>query len=860
MLIELRSSEADPSNTPNQLHQRFNETLILKPNTRVALVCALTTTDASGGYTVNGANDQLSLTIGWFTPANGHLADGTVMHGSYTGTDLAQVMQNTLRYLIAQLANEMDTLFYPNQDVHVDYVAATGFSVTIRYDPQGFTNTMPPSVDVPDFTNQVHCTLNQLDNIRVGGLPDPSPYLGMFMRSRDTLYDGVTDAMAYNDIYSTLLTRSEVTTSNCLATHTILPYADVNVADFSGAFQLANCPLSQRNLRFGLKTSAGQAAGRFLMPSGGKYTRTGVSIVYFDQYTGQYGYHYKMATSVGGAPFTFAYVVQTDTDTIDEYSVSATDVVWNGATVWADTLTLIPNADALGTGYMNTAAQQFDSANVIQRAGDADYEIVINGDSQVDLLYRGVILNVANPLVATETSQFRWVMNAINDATAQHQYPVPQVSADGGTTWNEIAHDADRNIPNFLEDTYIYPEVNQDGLLHAGALGGGAIGEDETTTSFRAVDMSLGNKVGNFIAGEILVTAGATTPAGGLDLHLVAVCGTGWVGYSGVISAVKCVGGMFAGQNLANAMVIPMRGSFSGSTVDVTINAVAGLNYTIANAGLGYAVGEECQLVWSGGPAFSFPYADVPALTRVAGLPPSLGGVGNNGCTVSGLIRITAVGGGGVITGFDVILEGAGYEVNDTVSIVSLAGGSNGVLLINQTAEDPSQFSITKMDTRVTDYPPMRPQNHIDLNTNVLGQNLLMVPINFAGSAGHGTHQPIMQSSANPPLDNPANENILIDVTEFPIGSRNSGIGGLGDGGNTDNHIATIPYQTDLNNQTGASKQHYEPYNITYHDLKNETDLNLNELHVRLTNYDGTLRTDLTHPTQLTLHVQPEYK
>ena len=41
--------------------------------------------------------------------------------------------------------------------------------------------------------------------------------------------------------------------------------------------------------------------------------------------------------------------------------------------------------------------------------------------------------------------------------------------------------------------------------------------------------------------------------------------------------------------------------------------------------------------------------------------------------------------------------------------------------------------------------------------------------------------------------------------------------------------------------------------------MDNEADLNLNAMSVRLTNFDGTLRTDIAHPTQLTFSIQPDY-
>ena len=93
-------------------------------------------------------------------------------------------------------------------------------------------------------------------------------------------------------------------------------------------------------------------------------------------------------------------------------------------------------------------------------------------------------------------------------------------------------------------------------------------------------------------------------------------------------------------------------------------------------------------------------------------------------------------------------------------------------------------------------------------------------------------------------------ETIMINLPHFSINSRNSQ-------GNTDNHIATIPLLSDLNDTT-KSLQFYEPYNPTTHSIDNENDLNLNFIEVELLNPDGTQRTDLLHPTQITLRITNE--
>ena len=91
---------------------------------------------------------------------------------------------------------------------------------------------------------------------------------------------------------------------------------------------------------------------------------------------------------------------------------------------------------------------------------------------------------------------------------------------------------------------------------------------------------------------------------------------------------------------------------------------------------------------------------------------------------------------------------------------------------------------------------------------------------------------------------------ILVNLTNFPINSRNSQ-------GNTDNHIATIPILVDLNDTTDE-QQFYEPFNPTAHSLDNEMDLNLNFIELELLNSDGTQRTDIIHPTHITLRITNE--
>lgn len=92
MLIELKSSANDPMNTASRMLQRFKETLILRPNSKIALQSALITsnnetyTNLLGGWKHNGdsatsvvfdetgANDYWKYKTGgeWWRPSTGN--------------------------------------------------------------------------------------------------------------------------------------------------------------------------------------------------------------------------------------------------------------------------------------------------------------------------------------------------------------------------------------------------------------------------------------------------------------------------------------------------------------------------------------------------------------------------------------------------------------------------------------------------------------------------------------------------------------------------------------------------------------------------------------------------------------------
>ena len=223
---------------------------------------------------------------------------------------------------------------------------------------------------------------------------------------------------------------------------------------------------------------------------------------------------------------------------------------------------------------------------------------------------------------------------------------------------------------------------------------------------------------------------------------------------------------------------------------------------------------------------------------------------------MTGRINITAVGAEDQdITAYTIVDGGQGFMAGDVIQING--GNTDARINVGLVTEDTAMCRLATLDTRNTGdtWSPFEPQNTgiIDMTNDgnsTLGEELNLVPLQYAGNFELNAQ---MVSSSNPPHNNTSNENIMIELPNIPINSRNAV-------GNTDNHIATIPYTTDLDTITESHKQHYEPFNMIYHRLDNERDLNLNHLEARLVNFDGTLRTDLKHPTQLTFSLTPDYK
>ena len=816
MLIEVRSSPDDSNNTPNQLFQRFNETLILKPRSKIALVSALITTSAAGGFRIDGTNQTIILTIGNSTQVSFDIAEG-----DYTLTTLAAAIQTGLRAAVVTSGQIYQDLFYADADVTVAKSEADIVSITFKFDPQGFTSGTPNLTGANKLVTATNLDLN-------------SVAAGVIMRSREEINDG-----------NVAIISKEVA-SGFQAVEAILPYANgAGTDDHNGIFEAQRMVTAPRVQHWGLSNSSGLAVGWWLLPSGNPYTEGGFQYR-FDNYTGDNGYDWIVVQTVG----TF-YLVDLGTY---EFGVNTTDKVIDPGGTYDETWTVNEEADGnLGVSITTAMGLVLTPFNLINRAGENNYDIWVNTNSRVQVRYNGTLLNDPTKTELTDGDGIRWVVNALDNGTTKTKHPIPQIyhASVANPAWTEIPLNQGLSIPDYTQEDRLVPVYHADGLVAAGTIGNGDADDTDLTTSFLASNMGISAQVGSFYPGEILYQTGATTPVDGVKMKLLSVVGTNTIGgATGALTSVLVIGNGYEGRGYANGMTFTVKGLESGSTATITINAVAAPIATIANGGTTYTQDNEYNFVLNAGGSLAQP---PHPFTQ------------NGRYTRGGKIKATAVG-GGIITAVQFVDGGNGFCIGDTIEIQSNGAGDgagDARITIQQVCEDVNQFVMTTggMDTYNLNgaFPPMTPQDTIDLNTGALGRSLSFTPTAFDGSVGAGVSQPIIASSVAATPNNPDNENILIDLPGIPIGSRNSGRQGNQTGGNTDNHIATIPYQTDLTKPNEFHKQHYEPFNMIYHSMHNEADLNLNAMSVRLTNFDGTLRTDIAHPTQLTFSIQPDY-
>ena len=356
MLIEVRSSNADPNNTPNHMIQRFKETLILKPNSKIALVSALTTTFKADAYIIDNDNNTLDVKIAKLPPRT-----VTLTQGNYTGAQLATEIQTKIRDL--GVKQDHKALFYPDTGMLVTK-NSDGFHLQIAYEPIGFTS---PVIDpINPTTKNTGITISNV-GILLGAEFTPERPI---YRNRGSNASGLSFS------------------SGVIASNPILPYAQVGAnKNYTGMATIGTFVKSNRPLNFGLQLNNGiKDIKNLMLDAIDQYTSSGlgpVVIQYWDKFTqadiptGQprYDFKYIVTTLPTGLPATKQYVKQDDVY-YNQYSVH--NNYENPATNPGNALIVSFNTDTTaGTGYSYAGSDYTPSGqsigDLIPIAGEGDY-------------------------------------------------------------------------------------------------------------------------------------------------------------------------------------------------------------------------------------------------------------------------------------------------------------------------------------------------------------------------------------------------------------------------------------------------------------------------------------------------------
>lgn len=837
MLIELRSSETDSNNTPNHILQRFKETLILKPNSKVALVSALTTTFKSNAYTIDNNNNLIYVEIGSFRGRSTITLD----NGSYSGSALASHIQSKIQQILVSQPVDLKNLFYPNSGI-ICSKNDSGFHLQVQYDPTGFTS------DPVDIGNTTANTNVVVAGIGMSADASFAPYK-LFYRNRDTQVSATQN------------------TSTVIASHPILPYSIVAPgADAIGTFELKDFVKSNRPIQFNLDIASEIVTlDNALMDSVDVYQDGLGNDHYWDKFVsgdapfGQQNYPFDyVITTVQAGLIVYIYVKKTDPYDGSTHVFDYWNLYVNPANVAkSGDVNLLLNVDGTALIGYNLGGVDYTTTENIPFRPTTQYSMTTERDTgDLQIRYGSTQLNRNTTSTVANGDSLRWEVRALDRLTPGNFYaPKPQVKRHGTTVWTDIPIDAGQVLPVYNETTKLIPDARIDGRLQAGCIGNGRAGNTggsagTGTTSFLASGMTISNKsvTTGWCPGELLYQVGVSAPAGGLGKVLMAVVGTNHIGgNTGDLTGVLVIGNGQDGADYAQNMVLTMRGNCSGNTCDITLTDPEAQMFTRTASGSGYTAG-NAQLFLNNG----VPHPPHPLLQT---------GRGGIHVPKPATININQTTGNGNIGTITILDGGFGFCIGDTVEVVQ--AGSDGLarFTIQQVAEDAQQFKI-KMDTRnldvagFTDWYPLRPQNQGEIDTladgnSTLGEELHLTPRVYTGDL---STTPQIDSNTPPPFNTNTNENIMINLVNVPINSRNAV-------GNTDNHIATIPYSTDINsNNADTNKQHYEPYNMINHSLENEADLNLNHIEMTLTDFNGKLREDLIHPTQITLSITPDSK
>ena len=372
---------------------------------------------------------------------------------------------------------------------------------------------------------------------------------------------------------------------------------------------------------------------------------------------------------------------------------------------------------------------------------------------------------------------------------------------------------AHENTRVYTKDTIIYPAIEFGGSTLDGQAGAG------TNTLFNKQlvfgmlqNATITAQAGNFRANEQLIQQSTTGAGKGKIIYAVVATGFGVI--TGLLDGQEGTGYIASEE-------ITFRGvENTGSTMTLKLEVGTGNQANINVAGTGYTI------------------ADKLTTTAITG--------SGTGATV----KLSAVsGGGGLQIGTTMLLErGTGYEVGDSLQV----NGGNNDARISFNIVGNNELQVAKVsghipEDTVAGESPMNPQSNIVLDFNT-SQEIL----NFPQSVYVDTGQ-IQETSNVASFNNTVNKRILIQTDDFSINSRD-GVG------NTDNHIATIPYEADMSQEEQTGQHHYEPYTMIYQSLDNSEAINLNSLSLRLTDFSGALIEDLIHPTELTLHIAPDYR
>lgn len=845
MLIELRSSSSDPNNTPSNLMSRFKETMLIRPNTKVALVSALITTENQTGYTIGSTNDTFQMTIHGIHNANDALQTITLTHGIFTGAALATEIQTKIQAAILAIDASLPLTLYPNANVNVDFDDTTGFEITIHADPQDWSNTR---ATVADGNAKLNLT-------SIGGFQTPALYGGdtptcYAVRTNQTS----TDNRGITAEYPILLKNGNADGAEW-ATEDV----GVNVNDIiwglsindnegvsltkKGHWYLDRFDILDTSLREPLwvdKFATSQA--------------TANSNTFFERYLGANEFDWILqqhTTSVGFLVNQTTYYckwVYNAEGLIIKLGLHNTDIPSDPTTnpevdayffeEDADGFCRVMNSDKGLAGSLRLFSAGMQRENLPET-----YARVSRTKKNITIVKGSRVIGT-HVMGERDRLGLKWLLKGdINDADLassilSFQYRI------GAGAWTTLTLSGTNTHAHIKTTSYVYGIESIGGKLNC------AIGDNSqkcllTSTFYSPANLTVSNAVGATFAGEQWYDVSAT-PKGG---WWIAVAGTATVGSQGnpqpTLSGVLPMGRGFNGNNnYTPAEVIQIKGMISGATADLTFG-VKSVAFTLSQPSVAsvYQTGYAYALNTISRVPFSPPYGtDIRTIAELGQIYLNITNIDLDPAVL--LMEADIIGQTGNCMAGDVFeIQQPGLGVGAVVS-----------LTVNQVSESTYQNRNLQLSSyKGLTYDPMDLQNQVlmdmtDSGSSSLANDLNLIPAIYNAEA-IGT--PIISSSSLPDLTNTSNETILVQADDFPIDSRN----GVGD---SDNHIATIPYQT--NDTAGnTQRQFIQPYNLIYHKLKNTEEINLNHVNIRLTDFDGTERTDLKHPTELTVHLIEDY-